>query len=67
MKLAYNILSNLTCKCGKAIKQNLVDKKNLSSLLCYKCYRVSTGKPSYHVPRASRIAADLPVHNYHNS
>jgi hypothetical protein len=62
MKLAYNILSNLTCKCGKPIKQNLVNKKNRSNLLCYKCHRLSTGKPTYHIPRRKRLDAGLPVH-----
>lgn len=63
MKLPYTIMSNLTCKCGKKIKQNLLNKKGKASLLCYKCHRLSLGKPAKHVPRQKRISAGLPVHN----
>jgi len=62
MKLSHTILPNLTCKCGKGIKQNLASKKNRSNLLCYKCYRLSTGKPPFHVPRRKRLDTGLSVH-----
>ena len=62
MKLAHTIMSDLTCKCGKQIKQNLASKKNRSSLLCYKCHRLATGKPAHHMSRRKRLEAGLPVH-----
>lgn len=63
MKLAHTIMSDRTCKCGKQIKQNLLNKKGTSAaLLCYKCYRISTGKPANHVPRRKRLDAGLAVH-----
>ena len=63
MKLSHTIMSSLTCSCGKGIKQNLVNKKSSKSLLCYKCHRVSTGKPPNHVPRRKRLDAGLSIHN----
>ena len=62
MKLAHTILSNLTCKCGKQIKQNLAGKKRSTSLLCYKCHRIASGKPANHLPRRKRLELGLPVH-----
>jgi len=49
-KQSYEIQSDYLCKCGKPIKMNLFSKKNSKSLLCYKCHRISIGKPPYHVP-----------------
>jgi len=62
-KQSYEIQSIYSCKCGKPIKMNLCSKKNSKSLLCYKCHRISIGKPAQHVPRRKRLDAGLPVHN----
>jgi len=62
MKLSHITYSDLTCKCGKHIKQNLANKMNTSNLLCYKCYRIACGKPPFHVPRRKRLDVGLPVH-----
>lgn len=61
-KLSYDIKSTKKCSsCSKMLKQNLLDKKPQATL-CYKCHRVSIGKPTYHVPRQKRLTAKLPVH-----
>jgi len=62
-KQSYEIQSGYFCKCGKAIKMNLFSKKNRKDLLCYKCHRISIGRPAQHVPRRKRLDAGLPVHN----
>jgi hypothetical protein len=63
-KHPHTKLSSTKClRCSKLIKQNLIDRKPDAGL-CYKCHRISTGKPSYHQPRRKRIEAELPVHNY---
>jgi len=33
----FSVLSNKICACGKAIKQNLIDK-NPNAHLCYSCF-----------------------------
>lgn len=62
MKQNYTVLTNIKCsRCSKPLKANLVEKKE-NATLCYKCDRISRGKPPYHVPREKRIKAGLPVH-----
>ena len=62
-KNSHTVLSGHSClRCNKKIKQNLVDKKEVTPSLCYKCFRISNGKPAHHTPRAKRVAAGLPVH-----
>ena len=61
----YTTLSNQKCsKCSKPLKLNLTEKKHQQDLLCYKCHRISQGKPPHHQPRLKRIKAKLPVHNH---
>jgi len=62
MKNPYDVKSIRKClRCNNTLKQNLIDKKPHASL-CYKCHRISLGKPAQHVPRQSRISAALTVH-----
>jgi len=62
MKNSYTVKSSHKCsRCNTILKQNLIDKKPQASL-CYKCHRISIGKPTYHVPRRKRLDAGLPVH-----
>ena len=61
-KLNYTVKSTQKCShCNTVLKQNLLDKKP-GAKLCYKCHRISTGKPIHHVPRRKRLEAGLPVH-----
>lgn len=60
-KLPNTVMSTEKClNCHKQLKQNLVNKVTNVGL-CYKCFRVASGKPAEHVPRQKRIVASLPV------
>ena len=37
-KKDFRIMSDVTCRCGKQIKQNLVDRKVNPPEMCYSCH-----------------------------
>jgi hypothetical protein len=63
-KLAYNEMSERTCaKCGKAIKQRLIEKKN-PNLLCFKHWKEKEALRNHFIDtnqRRKRVEARLPV------
>jgi len=61
-KLSYSVLSTHKCsRCSKPLKQNLIDRKSHATL-CYKCFRISNGKPAHHVAHRKRVDLNLSVH-----
>lgn len=49
MKVSFDVVSSRKCKCGKALKQNLINKLPNAGR-CFSCYinEVITQHPGYH-------------------
>ena len=69
-KVNFGVMSSKRCsRCSKKIKKNVADRKpeDDTSLLCYKCYRVSEKARMHYInmhPRKKRIEANLKVRRY---
>jgi len=50
----FNVMSNRKCACGKAIKQNVIDKQP-NAALCYGCSRVAEASKGNEISTAREV------------
>lgn len=50
----YKVMSKRSCRCGTAIKQNVVDRKPDADK-CYTCFRASEASKGNHISTAREV------------